>query len=86
LRAENRSLDCVSLAPLGAMMETDVKSSRYKTRVSRYKKNVALLRKMAKVEELEGFKSQILNLAKAYVCLVDSIERWKKEKNLHPRL
>jgi hypothetical protein len=60
-------------------METDedVRTARYITRVSRYKKNVALLRKMAEVEELDGFKTQILNLAESYVRLIESSDRWK---------
>jgi hypothetical protein len=64
---------------MGAMMETDesARLSRYKTRVSRYEKNVALLREMAEIEELDGFKTQILNLAESYMKLIESIDRWK---------
>ena len=60
-------------------MEIDgnARRSRYKTRVSRYQKNVAVLRKMAEIEELDGFKAQIINLAESYVNLIGSIERWK---------
>jgi hypothetical protein len=62
-----------------ALMETDedVRASRYKTRVSRYEKNIALLHKMAAAEELDGFKTQILNLAESYARLIESIDRWK---------
>jgi hypothetical protein len=60
------------------MMEADEKArmSRYKVRVPRYKKNIALLRKMAEIEELDGFKAQILSVAESYVKLIESIERW----------
>lgn len=61
-------------------METDesARKPRYKTRVSRYEKNVALLRDMAETEELDGFKTQILNLAEGYIKLIESIDRWEK--------
>jgi hypothetical protein len=45
--------------------------------MSRYEKNIALLHKMAEAEELDGFKTQILNLAESYVRLIESIDRWR---------
>ena len=60
-------------------MKTDenARMSRYKKQVFRYKKNVAVLRKMTEIEELEGFKAQTLNLAGSYVKLIESIDGWK---------
>jgi len=46
-------------------------------RLSRYKKNIALLREMAEIEELDGFKTQILNVAESYMKLVESIDWWE---------
>jgi hypothetical protein len=31
---------------------------------------------MAEIEELDGFKAQILSVAESYVKLIESIERW----------
>jgi hypothetical protein len=57
---------------------SNARRSRYKTGVSRYEKNVALLRDMAEIEELDGFKTQILNLAEGYIKLIESIDRWER--------
>src|SRR5262249_39895394 len=69
-------------------IDEDARRARYKTRVSRYEKNIVLLREMAEIEELDGFKTQILNLAESYVRLIESIDRWEGvwRINLHCRL
>jgi hypothetical protein len=33
---------------------------------------------MAEIEELDGFKTQILNLAEGYIKLIESIDRWER--------
>jgi hypothetical protein len=46
-------------------------------RAAHYRKNAAQLRRMAQAEPHEGFNYQLLELARSYEQVAESIERWE---------